>query len=607
MKKLLSLLVVMFMAIALVGCDIVKETSITVKYETNGGSEIADSEIKLDNIATFKLPEDPTKEGFVFGGWFIDEAFANEFESIDITTGTLTLYAKWDEEGNQNLPPVPKITGEGIDATLKLTANIEGGFTAENLEDKEVANISYKSGVDLDLEVRVVIKDLSIEALNDLEAMLSVSLTYAPVTDDETTVITPTVVTGQIYIKEGYAYINIPLVQITGKVELAKIVESLKGAYDTKVEDGTIPEAGIGELISEIPAMILEKMEEFNISSELIAKAIEVIKLLIPTLTKTDVEYKYEITQTQLDSFFDAFKKFFLENGNEIYEIINTIKEKQESSEDEEKEPVFIDGVGTFGYGEAFYTDTENVVHQFKDCYEELINTYHLLYEFENIGVVLVYPTYEHFDSKTWAKITYDEFVERGRAIDIVLDSGETLKHGENGWYDKDNTFHKFSEDTDGKYGYINENGYYYCHYTLDAFDATTWKLLTKEELYKINIDNLIEEVGEIIGTVKDSITINDCKIVYTMNEDGSPAKLQLVVDIDSENVHEYEYSKETQYTSVDIDCTLSFATFSPTITFPEFDETYFDMTEMVVSVLDSLVEKLSSISINDILNSYYK
>ena len=53
------------------------QTVFTIKFNTNGGSEIEDKKVNL--LETLVLPDNPTKEGGKFEGWFTDESLSNAF------------------------------------------------------------------------------------------------------------------------------------------------------------------------------------------------------------------------------------------------------------------------------------------------------------------------------------------------------------------------------------------------------------------------------------------------------------------------------------------------------------------------------------------------
>lgn len=79
------------------GVQNMSSSSVTVHFDTNGGSVIADKKVepgeKLTNVAT------PTKSGYVFAGWYRDNnTFEQEWNlENDMVSEEMTLYAKWDE------------------------------------------------------------------------------------------------------------------------------------------------------------------------------------------------------------------------------------------------------------------------------------------------------------------------------------------------------------------------------------------------------------------------------------------------------------------------------------------------------------------------------
>lgn len=70
-------------------------TAYTVKFETNGASAM--DSVKVDKNEKLAKPADPVREGFEFGGWFVDEKLENEYDFNAKVTEGITLYAKWTE------------------------------------------------------------------------------------------------------------------------------------------------------------------------------------------------------------------------------------------------------------------------------------------------------------------------------------------------------------------------------------------------------------------------------------------------------------------------------------------------------------------------------
>ena len=79
-----------------------------VKFETDGGSAIADQELVEKSGMTCKAtkPSNPTKSGYKFIGWYTDDTFTTEYEFSDQVTSDITLYAKW-EVSNEPVNPAP--------------------------------------------------------------------------------------------------------------------------------------------------------------------------------------------------------------------------------------------------------------------------------------------------------------------------------------------------------------------------------------------------------------------------------------------------------------------------------------------------------------------
>jgi uncharacterized repeat protein (TIGR02543 family) len=109
-KKLSIVLLVMSTIFLLIGCTDQTETPVpteetpvvTVYYDVtfnaNGGSAVAVQEVEEGKTAT--EPADPTKEGFIFGGWYLTDTFdeGTQFDFTDVISADVTLYAKWTEE-----------------------------------------------------------------------------------------------------------------------------------------------------------------------------------------------------------------------------------------------------------------------------------------------------------------------------------------------------------------------------------------------------------------------------------------------------------------------------------------------------------------------------
>ncbi|MBR3791401.1 MAG: S-layer homology domain-containing protein, partial [Clostridia bacterium] len=72
----------------------------TVRFETDGAETIESQRVKSGEV--IEKPEDPTKEGYEFAGWYTDEALKNEYDFSSKVTKSFVLYAKWIEEKSED-------------------------------------------------------------------------------------------------------------------------------------------------------------------------------------------------------------------------------------------------------------------------------------------------------------------------------------------------------------------------------------------------------------------------------------------------------------------------------------------------------------------------
>ena len=69
--------------------------AVRVSFNTVGGNTIADVNIHRGDLV--EKPQDPEKESFVFEGWYLDEAYHDEYDFNTPVTQNITLFAKWGE------------------------------------------------------------------------------------------------------------------------------------------------------------------------------------------------------------------------------------------------------------------------------------------------------------------------------------------------------------------------------------------------------------------------------------------------------------------------------------------------------------------------------
>ena len=92
MKKLLVIIFSGIFAIALCGCNEDVNT-FYIHFNSNGGIEV--DALEIDDTSDIVLPTEPTKEGYDFDGWYVDQDLDESFDINSIITEEITLYAKW--------------------------------------------------------------------------------------------------------------------------------------------------------------------------------------------------------------------------------------------------------------------------------------------------------------------------------------------------------------------------------------------------------------------------------------------------------------------------------------------------------------------------------
>lgn len=135
-------------------------------FESNGGSYVAPA--FYANGTTAKSPDEPTKSGYTFAGWYTDEDLKTP-ASFDSITARTTLYAKWtagtetkytvihfwenaNDDGYSYKESETKTGTTG--GTTNATAKIYPGFTAQTITQQDIkgdgstiVSVKYKRNV----------------------------------------------------------------------------------------------------------------------------------------------------------------------------------------------------------------------------------------------------------------------------------------------------------------------------------------------------------------------------------------------------------------------------------------------------------------------------
>lgn len=103
------------------------DNTFRVLFETNGGSPVSPI-TSLSYGDVIAKPKDPTKTGFMFGGWYTDPAGQKAWNFANGITGDMTLYAAWTS-GQTGTGTVAVTATTTIAATVSTaTASPSAGF-----------------------------------------------------------------------------------------------------------------------------------------------------------------------------------------------------------------------------------------------------------------------------------------------------------------------------------------------------------------------------------------------------------------------------------------------------------------------------------------------
>ncbi len=107
----------------------------TIEFDTNGGSSIQSIIEGYETVIQF--PENPTKEGYLFDGWYLDNStFLNEFtlETMPLNGGV--LYAKWIEDIYYGYTVITT-----VEEFMDMTSNRSGDYILAN--DLDFTDVEY--------------------------------------------------------------------------------------------------------------------------------------------------------------------------------------------------------------------------------------------------------------------------------------------------------------------------------------------------------------------------------------------------------------------------------------------------------------------------------
>ena len=96
-KTLDIIIVACIVVILLVVAFDLRNPGFTITFDSKGGTDVAPQNQMYGEL--LKAPEEPTREGYEFTGWYLDHACDEEWnQDEDIIESDFTLYAGWEKK-----------------------------------------------------------------------------------------------------------------------------------------------------------------------------------------------------------------------------------------------------------------------------------------------------------------------------------------------------------------------------------------------------------------------------------------------------------------------------------------------------------------------------
>lgn len=125
----------------------------TIAFETGAGSAVQMIRLLSGTVLEGKMPEEPTRLGYDFAGWYTDTAYGTRFTATTMPSGNTTVYAKWTPkivsytvehyqkalDGQYVLIATDKTPTGEVDASTDAKANNYTGFTAQDVKQQKIA------------------------------------------------------------------------------------------------------------------------------------------------------------------------------------------------------------------------------------------------------------------------------------------------------------------------------------------------------------------------------------------------------------------------------------------------------------------------------------
>lgn len=181
-----------------------KWTSIayTVTFETNKGTPIEAQLVPEGTFATEPVPA-PTKEGYLFEGWYTEQTITNRFDFYTPITKDITLYAKWMDISSITYDDLQQLFYNAESLSYQEYAYTEESLLALKKKIGEIRPIINDPSSATQEEIATAYQTLhaAMQALVELPYRQTASLKINPTPIAEGVI--------PVYISQGYASLDI--------------------------------------------------------------------------------------------------------------------------------------------------------------------------------------------------------------------------------------------------------------------------------------------------------------------------------------------------------------------------------------------------------------
>lgn len=98
----------------------------TVTFDSQGSDTQTPTPVETEYNTSISVPSEPSRNGYIFAGWYRDLGFTTLWNFSDKVTDYLTLYAKWIKKGGVNITFVTEIDYKSLVFTPSASTAIQG-------------------------------------------------------------------------------------------------------------------------------------------------------------------------------------------------------------------------------------------------------------------------------------------------------------------------------------------------------------------------------------------------------------------------------------------------------------------------------------------------